>query len=73
MMYFSDGQIFTSGLAAAALAAVYAELLAARKKSSGPAVSDSIRRPTDSGKYSVLYNECGCTGKIQKKCHTMAV
>lgn len=66
VMYFSDGQIFTSGLAAAALAAVYAELLAARKRGSGPAVSDAICCPTDSGKYSVLYNECGCTGKYRR-------
>ena len=36
VMYFSDGQIFTSGLAAAALAAVYAELLAARKRALVP-------------------------------------
>lgn len=36
VMYFSDGQIFTSGLAAAALAAVYAELLAARKRAPAP-------------------------------------
>ena len=35
VMYFSDGQIFTSGLAAA-LAAVYAELLAARKRAPVP-------------------------------------
>ena len=36
VMYFSDGQIFTSALAAAALAAVYAELLAARKRAPVP-------------------------------------
>lgn len=66
VMYFSDGQIFTSGLAAAALAGSLCGTPCGQKKSSGPAVSDSICCPTDSGKYSVLYNECGCTGKYRR-------
>ena len=41
VMYFSDGQIFTSGLAAAALAAVYAELLAVRKRAPVPLIPGS--------------------------------
>lgn len=36
VMYFSNGQIFISGLAASALAAVYADFLAARKRAPVP-------------------------------------
>ena len=34
-----------------------------QKKSSCSVISDSIRCTADPGKYSVLYNERGCTGK----------
>lgn len=36
VMYFSGGQIFISGLAASALAAVYADILATRKRAPAP-------------------------------------
>ena len=37
-----------------------------QKKSSCSVVSDSVRCTIDPGKYSVLYNECGCTGKYRR-------
>lgn len=65
-MYFSGGQIFISGLAASALAAVYADFLAARKRAPVPLLFDSVSCAADSGKYAVLHDECSSAGKYRR-------